>query len=165
MDEHIDGHIDDHDEPYGDDIPALVPPHEVWPLVTQADLHRFWRMVRGPEGFDEPQLWLELIDAGARCHGLLTPIAALPRHPDETLLCHLLDALQQGLGQAAAGSSVAFLYARPGPPAMTAQDREWARALLAAAARVGLQARPVHLGHDQGVSVFAPDDVAHHPAA
>ena len=38
------------------DIPPMQRPEDIPAIHTQADLERFWRMVKGPWGFDEPQL-------------------------------------------------------------------------------------------------------------
>jgi hypothetical protein len=149
--------LDDHDDP--NDVPALVPPHQLPPIRSQADLARLWRMIRGPWGFDEPQLWMEVLGPDDRCQGVLTQVAELPPAPDGLALGNLFSALREVLGEDLAHGSVAFLYARPGGAPASAEDTAWARALLEAAAAAEVRCRPVHFGNDEGVRVFASDDL------
>jgi hypothetical protein len=141
------------------DVPELVPPHQLPPIRSQADLARLWRMIRGPQGFDEPQLWMEVLGPDDRCQGVLLQVAELPPAPDGLALGNLFSVLHEGLGEGLAHCSVAFLYARPGGGPVGAEDTAWARALLEAAAAAEVRCRPVHFGNDEGVRVFAPDDL------
>lgn len=141
------------------DIPVLRSPWDTPPIRTPADLHRLWRALLGPLGFSEPRLWFTLLDTEDRVLPIVQQISRLAPHPDPELLRNLAGACKDVLdGPEVGGGSAAFLLTRPGS-AMTPRDRDWARALRAAAEHEGLRLRPIHLGTDEAVRVFAPDDL------
>lgn len=143
-----------------DDIPPLQPPQSLPPLRTQADVDRFWRMIKGPWGFDEPQIWLHLLDGEGLSTGLLTTVTELPSRPDGLPLQNLVAACRLAAPDVLAdGGTLTFLYARPGADPLSEDDRAWARQIVAACAAEDVTCRWVHFASSCGVCVFAPDDL------
>ncbi|GAB2589827.1 hypothetical protein [Microlunatus antarcticus] len=141
-----------------DDIPALLPLHQVAPLRTQADLHHQWRAMMGPLGFGSRRLWLLFLDPDDRPTELLMQIDDIPDVPREgetdslLRLCHEVRR-EHGLGR------VAVLLSRPGEGPVRASDRRWGRALLASGRRLDVPLAPLHLAHDAAVVPLAGDDL------
>jgi hypothetical protein len=131
------------------DIPPLLPPGPLPPLVDQAALERTWRSLMGRLGFASAQLWVLLVDGEQPLH--VIEVTDLPPDPEQRdvegigLLVH--QARQHDL-------SCAFLYARPGRPTRTDGDMAWVRGLVALDDRW-----PVHLANDAELRVVAPDDL------
>ncbi|MGI3786364.1 MAG: hypothetical protein ACRYG2_36940 [Janthinobacterium lividum] len=141
-----------------DDIPPLLPVHEVPPLRSQADLHQQWRAMMGPLGSSGRRLWLLFLSPDDRPTELLMQIddvGETPR-PGETdsllLLCREVRR-QHDLGR------VAVLLSRGGERSLRAGDRRWGRALLESARRLGVPLAPVHLASDEAVVPLAGDDL------
>ena len=105
-----------------DDIPPLLPIHQVPPLRTQADLHRQWRAMMGPLGFAGRRLWLLFLEPDDRPTELLLQIDDIPEDPREgepdslLLLCREVRR-EHGLGR------VAVLLSRPGEGTVRPSDR------------------------------------------
>lgn len=149
-----------------DDIPPLQPPEELPPLRTLTDVERFWRMVKGPWGFDEPQIWLHVLDADGLSTGLLTTVTELPPAPEGLPLENLVAACRTAMPEALSeGGTLTFLYARPGAEPMSDDDRSWARQIVAACASQEVTCPWVHFANDRAVVVFAPDDLVPPAAA
>lgn len=111
----------------------------------------------GPDGFGVTSLWLVFFDAENRVLPAIVPIDDLPTEPDRDFL-HGLLRIVADLIDSGNTSSVAMLLSRPGPAAINATDRRWARALRA---ELGdrLTTWPIHLATHGRVRVFAPDDL------
>jgi hypothetical protein len=141
-----------------DDIPSLLPIHEVPPLRTQADLHRQWRAMMGTLGFSGRRLWLLFLERDDRPTELLMQIDDVPDTPrpgetDSLLrLCHEVRR-EHDLGR------VAVLLSRPGEGAVRSSDRRWGRALLDAARDTGVPLAPIHLATDDAVVPLTGDDL------
>lgn len=149
-----------------DDIPPLLPPESLPPLRTQADVDRFWRMIKGPWGFDEPQIWLHVLDGSGASTGLLTTVTELPPVPDGLPLANLVAACRTALPDVLDfGGMLSFLFARPGADPMNDDDRSWARRILAACDAEEVPCRWVHFANARAVCVFAPDDLVPPSAA
>lgn len=149
-----------------DDIPPLRPPESLPPLRTQADVDRFWRMIKGPWGFDEPQIWLHVIDRDGASTGLLTTVTELPPVPDRLPLVSFVAACREALPDVLdSGGMLSFLFARPGSDPMDDDDRCWARHILEACEAEEVPCRWVHFANSRAVCVFAPDDLVPPSAA
>jgi hypothetical protein len=104
----------------------------------------------GDGGFSRRSLWLVFLYEDGQVAPVVVPIEDIPARPD---------ALVANLGAVLAGladdgvSSTAMLLSRPGPRAMSADDRAWARALTS------FTPWPVHLATADDLQVFAPDDL------
>ncbi|MEQ6900276.1 hypothetical protein [Nocardioides sp. YIM 152588] len=131
------------------EIPPLLPPDRMPPIVDQVSLERTWRALMGELGFAEPQLWV-LIMAGGRPLGL-TKVEGVPLRPEPGDAAGLLDLLRDAVTD---DEELAFLFARPGR-ARAAGDVAWARALAPGSGRW-----PVHVANDRELWVVAPDDLA-----
>lgn len=141
-----------------DDIPPLLPLHEVPPLRTQADLHRQWRALMGPLGFAGRRLWVLFLTPDDRPTELLMQIDDVPDQPrggetDSLLLLCREVRTEHRLGR------VAVLLSRPGSGAVRASDRRWGRALLDSARRLDVPLAPVHLATDDVVVPLTADDL------
>jgi hypothetical protein len=141
-----------------DDIPALLPIHEVPPLRTQADLHRQWRAMMGPLGFSARRLWLLFLEPDDRPTELLMQIddiADSPRPGETDSLLRLCAEVRRehDLGR------VAVLISRPGDRSVRASDRRWGRALLESGHHVGVPLAPIHLATDDAVVPLTGDDL------
>jgi hypothetical protein len=141
-----------------DDIPPLLPVHQVPPLRSQSDLHRQWRAMMGPLGFGGRRLWLLFLGLDDRPSDLLLQIDDVPEDPREgeadslLLLCREVRR-EHDLGR------VAVLLSRPGGGRLRPSDRRWGRALLDAAHRFDVPLAPVHLANDEAVVPLTGDDL------
>ena len=141
-----------------DDIPPLLPLHEVPPLRSQADLHQHWRAMMGPLGFGSRRLWLLFLAPDDRPTELLMQVDDVPESPRpgeaDTLLRVCAEVRHEhDLGR------VAVLLSRPGGRALLASDRRWGRALLDAGRRLDVPLAPVHLANDEAVLPLTGDDL------
>lgn len=144
-----------------DDIPPLLPPEDMPPVRSQADLHRFWRALMGPLGFGRRTLWLVFVATDGTVEPMVAPIDDIPEHPEEDLVGNLFWICAQVMdAELPPGTRVALLLSRPGSAQVSEGDRAWARALLAGARRAVVACEPVHLATDEGLVVIAPDDLA-----
>ena len=129
-------------------------------IRNDSELADFWSGLMATADSGGRTLWAILIAAGGAVLPTIIPIDDIPARPDRKLLAGLAQVLSQ-VGQEQ-GASVALLVSRPGPMAMTEDDRRWARALRGIA---GGRQWPVHLATSNRVQVFAPDDLASADAA
>ena len=94
-------------------------------------------------------------------HGTPVPrvleIDDLPELPDDLLLDRLVEMCEHLADEN--DMRVAFLVSRPGQDGVSPGDRQWGRALVAAAGRAGMDVLPVHRANDAGVLALAPDDL------
>ena len=133
-----------------DNIPPLLPPDQMPPIIDQASLEDAWHRLLGALGFDTPQLWLLFIDGDRPRH--VVNIEDVPLDPTPADLDGVLSMLGHIVGDQ---RSCAILYARPGGPVRTPGDLAWARGL---AGETG--GWPIHLANDIELRVAAPDDLA-----
>jgi hypothetical protein len=141
-----------------DDIPPLLPLHEVPPLRTQADLHRQWRAMMGPLGFGGRRLWLLFLEPDDRPTEFLMQIDDVPDQPREGETDSLLRLCREVRDEHRLGR-VAVLLSRPGSGAVRHGDRRWGRALFESARRTGVPLAPVHLATDDAVVPLTGDDL------
>ncbi|TCJ30446.1 hypothetical protein [Nocardioides jejuensis] len=129
------------------EIPTLLPPDQMPPIVDQASLEHHWRALMGKLGFGRPRVWVLLIQ---RSRGLMvSEVDELPLRPEDDAasgLRHVFGSFD--------GVEPAFLYCRPGSSALSAADRAWVDVLVAAS-----DAWPVHVANDVELRVVAPDDL------
>jgi hypothetical protein len=116
-------------------------------------------MLMGELGFSAHSLWLNVLDETSRPTPVLLEIDDIPSIPDDEHLDRLVEMCRHFMPEGATRATVVFLLVRPGPPGITPQQRAWARGLLAAVARAGLDAWPVHCANDVELTVCAPDDL------
>jgi hypothetical protein len=141
-----------------DDIPPLLPLHEVPPLQTQTDLHRQWRAMMGPLGFGRRRLWLLFLEPDDRPTELLMQIDDVGENPREGETDALLRICGEVLREHDLGR-VAVLLSRPGGGRVRASDRRWGRALLESAHRFDVPLAPLHLANDDAVVPLTGDDL------
>lgn len=136
-----------------EDIPELVSPDQMPPIISQATLERAWRTLMGELGFADPQLWVLLIREDGRIE-MVMPIHEMPATFEERDGESL-----RGLLEQVPVDSFALLYARPGGRARTPGDMSYARGLSRVARDLGSPWH-VHLANDYELTVVAPDDLA-----
>jgi hypothetical protein len=117
---------------------------------TPADLFALWQSLMGHGGFSRRSLWLVFVYEDGHVAPVVIPIEDIPKRPD--VLVANLGSVLAGLADDGV-SSTALLLSRPGPRAMTTDDRAWARALAP------FTPWPVHLATADELQVFAPDDL------
>ena len=142
-----------------DDLPPLLPPGDLPPVRTQADLQRTWRRLIGTLGFPDRRLWLLFLAGDGRPAGPLLSIDNLPDGPWELPVEDLVTICREILEGPGGGGSVAMLVTRPGTDTWHVGDRAWGRYLTAAAHRVGGQVWPVHRANDTELTVVPADEV------
>jgi hypothetical protein len=125
------------------------------PIHSQADLDRLWRALVGDLGFSHRRLWVLLVCDDGRPIPHVVQVDEIPELPGDDLV-HLLEMCQHLDDEAA----VAVLLSRPGSDGLTATDKAWGAALLAAARATGVSCWPLHVANDVAIRVVAPDDLA-----
>lgn len=127
------------------------------PVRTDADLYKLWRALMGTGGFGTRTLWLIFLDTDGYPQKLIVPIEDLDPEPDAQFIGNL-NWIATEVADGTRLGSVPVLLSRPGPTAMTAQDRRWARALREHGGQL-LDRWPIHLATTDRLQVFAPDDL------
>lgn len=126
------------------------------PIRTAIELHQYWRELMKPLGFSQRRLYFVFLDHERRAVPQIHEISDIPARPDR----EFLDSLMSILDHFSDSFAFALLLARPGDHSMDAQDRAWARELVAASRRAGIALEPIHLANDLDLVPFAGDDLA-----
>lgn len=145
-----------------DDIPPLLPIHQVPPLRTQAELHHQWRAMMGPLGFGGHRLWVLFLGPDDRPTTLLLQIDDVldaPREGETDSLLRLCREVRRAHEHEHGLGRVAVLLSRPGGRGLLEGDRRWGRELLASARRFDVPLAPVHLANDEAVVPLTGDDL------
>lgn len=132
------------------EIPALLPPDQMPPVVDQASLEHLWRALMGELGFAAPQLWVLVLRRGAA--RFVTKVDDVPLSPDPGIVATTTRCFQHLTDRAE--DRLAFLYARPGHLPLTPGDHAWAHELT-----VRGDGWPVHIATDSVLRVVAVDDL------
>ena len=128
------------------------------PSIRNAvELCALWEKLMGRDGFDTRTLWLLFLDEANRPIKLIVPIEDIPAEPDGEVLDRIARMLDEVLDDGCPGT-VPMLLSRPGPGAMTGNDRRWAADITRHLGR-HLGPWPVHLATCNRVRLFAPDDL------
>jgi hypothetical protein len=107
-----------------------TPPLADVPVRSAAQLTRRWMAVLDPPVFGTRSLWLAWLDADGRMLPLVFPIDDVPDLPDAGLLSGLLHLHDAVTAEHLDGQGhLAMALCRPGRPAITADDDEWAEAM------------------------------------
>lgn len=128
----------------------MTPPANTPRLTTTTALTRAWRNITQGHAFTRHSIWLMLLDADHRpvCPVIELEDAVDPPPPDRLAsLEEFLDGLTREVPRGPC--RLAVLRSRPGGGLPTGQDREWAVALRAASAAVGLDCLAVHFADDE----------------
>lgn len=125
------------------------------PIRTDLDLRQYWIELMSPLGFSQRRLYFIFLDHQRRAIRQLHEIDDLPETPD----AEFADAPMAILSHFADSFSFALLLARPGRQPMDANDRAWARTLIAAGRRAGIELRRLHFANHDELVPFAPDDL------
>ena len=127
-------------------------------IRSQTDLEAAWRALLRPLGFTSHSTWIMLVGPDGRPLPQLVEVEGTAEPPDEGMVASLGDFLGELVSSLVPGASVAFLRSRPGAGGVTADDRAWARALLASARHAGLPTEVVHRACDVDVLLVPPDE-------
>lgn len=142
-----------------DDIPELRPLEDLEPLVSDRDLHAFWRMIKGPFGFSEPQAFAVVIDGEGRPIPGLINVKEWPQRFESELCESLAERLAEVIEGYELAVSCAVMWARPGEDVFTPLDRQWCHAFVTALRDRGLGRWPVHRANDHRVRTVTGDDL------
>ena len=106
------------------------PPLADVPVRTAAELTRRWMTMLDPPVFGARSLWLTWLDADGRMLPVVIPVDDIPLVPDAGMLQGLLQLHDAVTAEHLGGEGhLAMALCRPGRPAITADDDEWAEAL------------------------------------
>jgi hypothetical protein len=106
------------------------PPLADVPIRTAAELTRRWTTLLDPPVFGARSLWFVWLDADGRMFPVVVPVDGIPHVPDSDTLRGLLRLHDTVTAEhLAGGGHLAMALCRPGPPAITVDDDEWAEAL------------------------------------
>jgi hypothetical protein len=123
----------------------------------EADLFALWQRLMAGGGFARRSLWLIFLDHNSRILPVILPIDDIPAEPDAAFVANIAHIIGELVSNGEA-STAALLLSRPGPTQMTAADRRWAHALIAALGPE-FDRWPIHLASRDAIQVFAPDDL------
>ncbi|TYL49545.1 hypothetical protein FXB39_12645 [Nocardioides sp. BGMRC 2183] len=132
------------------EIPALLPPDQMPPVVDQASLEYLWRALMGELGFAAPQVWVMVLREGAA--RFVTKVEEVPLAPDPGHVATMVRCFQHLTDRRE--DRLAFLFARPGGATLTDADHAWGHELT-----VRGDGWPVHLATDTALRVLAMDDL------
>lgn len=126
-------------------------------VTNHQDLLDLWTALLGPGGFHCRSVWLLPLDEQHRTLHAVIPVDEVPAGPDEGDAAAIERLCAEMLRHLDAGSC-ALLYSRPGPSALSDDDRAWGRALRDVA---GGQPTvwPVHIATRGRIRVLTPDDL------
>jgi hypothetical protein len=123
-----------------------TPPLADVPVTTQRGLRERWADVLAPPVFSARSLWIMWLRPDGTALPTLVPIDELPHRFDPGSARSLVE-LAATISEEHSGGDghVAFALCRPGHPASTPGDQEWAAGLHRAAARADLRSWSLHL--------------------
>jgi hypothetical protein len=107
-----------------------TPPLAGIPIPGNEELTDHWTSLLAPPVFGARALWLTWLDDDYRPLPLVVPVDGIPPVPDRGMLqglLHLHDAV--ATEHLTGEGHLAMALCRPGPPAITEDDDEWAEAL------------------------------------
>jgi hypothetical protein len=121
------------------------------PLSTDQDIiHRVDRLL-DQDSRRHRSLWLLFLSGDGVQLPVMVPIDDAPAQPDSLLAGNLCWVIAHVLGDAAGAGSAVVTLTRPGEETMNDSDREWFRALHAAARERGAAIRMICLATRAGV--------------
>lgn len=129
-------------------------------LRTQADVERFWTTICHPLGWERHDLWFVLVGADGRPLPIVQDVRDLPGAVDPDFVRSLVGVWRRVREEVVPDGSFAVLLCRPGPAAIQAGDRDWARALSAEAAAAGVPLEVIHVASDVAITPLPLDEVA-----
>jgi hypothetical protein len=100
------------------------------PVRTTEELTRRWEQLLDPPVFGARSLWLMWLDTDGLMLPVVVPVDDVPSVPDRGMLSGLLQLHDAVTAEHLDGDGhLAMALCRPGRPAITADDDEWAEAL------------------------------------
>jgi hypothetical protein len=125
-------------------------------IRSSDDLEAAWRFVDQGLGYGAAQTFALLVEPGGDVAPTIVQIYddELPEHDRDHMVGNFIDALRQVGGP---GWTVALMRARPGGPAMTAEDRHWCRLIHQHLRRTGLDTYPIFFASDDSLGAVPPD--------
>ncbi|CAN5590289.1 hypothetical protein BH11ACT6_BH11ACT6_18170 [soil metagenome] len=121
------------------------------PLLTIEDLRRHWLALVSPLGFGDRTLWMAFVGPDRYMQPRLTPMAATT-FDDWMLVYQTIIGVRDVRGEhLEAGTTVAFLLARPGSGPVDSDDLHWADMVTEAARRHEVPIEPFFRANDTSV--------------
>jgi hypothetical protein len=112
---------------------TTTPPLANVPIRSADDLTDRWTMLLNPPVFGARSLWLSWLGTDGCMLPVVVPVDDLPLVPDPALVMGLRQVHDSILEEQLGGDGhLALALCRPGEPAITEDDDEWAEALRSA---------------------------------
>ena len=112
---------------------TTTPPLADVPIRSADDLTSRWTALLNPPVFGARSLWLSWLATDGRMLPVVVPVDDLPLVPDPALVMGLRQVHDSILEEQLNGDGhLALALCRPGEPAITEDDDEWAEALRSA---------------------------------
>ena len=112
---------------------TTTPPLANVPIRSADDLTGRWTMLLNPPVFGARSLWLSWLGTDGRMLPVVVPVDDLPLVPEPALVMGLRQVHDSILEEQLNGDGhLALALCRPGEPAITEDDDEWAEALRSA---------------------------------
>ena len=112
---------------------TTTPPLANVPIRSADDLTRRWTALLSPPVFGMRSLWLSWVGTDGRMLPVVVPVDDLPVRPEPALVMGLRQVHDSILEEQLGGDGhLALALCRPGEPAITEDDDEWAEALRSA---------------------------------
>ncbi|RLV56636.1 hypothetical protein D9V41_06110 [Aeromicrobium phragmitis] len=129
-------------------------------VQTEADLTRFWRLVRAGLDVPSPQVSFVLIDAHGAPSPQVTTIDGLPPRPVTQVVEQLSEVIEESYRRLTPGGTVGLLWSRPGRGPIRAGESAWMRRVGESLRRRRVIAWPAHVANDAYLRVVGADDLA-----
>ena len=121
------------------------------PLYSSEDLRRHWLALMSPLGFGDRTLWMAFVGSDRYMQPTLTPMPA-STFDDWMLVYRVIIGVRDIRGEhLEAGTTVAFLLARPGSGPVDSDDLHWADMVTGAAEMHHVPIEPFFRANDSSV--------------
>lgn len=125
------------------------------PVRSPADIGQRWRALMGPVAFARPLLDFVFVGPDRCFVTVLTEVEVDPE-PDTAHVARLMAIIAELLEDGPPGTTVAFLFTRPGRDGVSATDRRWAAVISAEAAALGIPIEPIFRANDDALVEVPP---------
>ena len=129
-------------------------------VQTEADLTRFWRLVRAGLDVPSPQVSFALFDAHGAPSPQVTTIDGLPPRPMTQLVAQLAEVVEESYRRLTPGGTVGLLWSRPGRGPIRPGESAWMRGVGDSLRRRRVAAWPAHVANEAYLRVVGADDLA-----
>jgi hypothetical protein len=127
------------------------------PLTTDQDIILRVDHLLDDDSRQHRSLWLLFLSSGGVQLPVIVPIDDVPARPDRLLARNLCEVIANVLDDVAHAGSAVITLTRPGAETVDDTDREWLRALHAAAGESGAAVRLICLATEAGTRQLTLD--------